>query len=114
MPSTFDFSERYGTRAGGYRDLMSHQVRHVVLVSSLYESFTLAEDGHLHERVLGRFLEASPREPPDLTRVSAGREALKLLRSGGRRAPRPSRSASILGNHCGRWIVLHAHVRLGR
>ncbi len=85
MPSTFDFSERYGTRAGGYRDLMSHQVRHVVLVSSLYESFTLAEDGHLHERVLGRFLEGSPREPPDLTRVSAGREALKLLRSGGRR-----------------------------
>ncbi|NJD20724.1 MAG: histidine kinase [Gemmatimonadetes bacterium] len=85
MPSTYDFSERYGTRAGGYLDLMAHQVRHVVLVSSLYESFTLAEDGHLHERVLGKFLEASPREPPDLTRGSAGREALKLLRSGGRR-----------------------------
>lgn len=85
MSSYFDFSERYGTRAGGYRDLMSHQVRHVLLASSLYESFILAEDGHLHERVLGKFLEASPREPPDLTRVSSGREALKLLRSGSRR-----------------------------
>ncbi len=85
MPSTFGFSERYGTKAGGYSDLMSHQVRHVVLVSSLYESFTLAEDGHLHERVLGKFLEGSPQEPPDLTRVSAGHDALKLLRSGGRR-----------------------------
>ena len=53
-------------------------MRHVLLVSSLYESFILAEDGHLHERVLGRFLEASPREPPDLTRVSSGREALKI------------------------------------
>lgn len=85
MTSYFDFSERYGSRAGGYRDLMSHQVRHVLLASSLYESFILAEDGHLHERVLGKFLEASPREPPDLTRVSSGREALKLLRSGSRR-----------------------------
>ena len=83
--SYFDFSERYGTRAGGYRDLMSHQVRHVLLASSLYESFILAEDGHLHEHVLGKFLEASPREPPDLTRVSSGREALKLLRSDHRR-----------------------------
>ena len=81
MKSFFDFSERYGTRAGGYRDLMRHNVRHVVLVSSLYESFILAEDGHLHERVLGGFVEASLREPPDLTRVSSGREALKLLQS---------------------------------
>ncbi|MFQ5538043.1 MAG: PEP/pyruvate-binding domain-containing protein [Gemmatimonadota bacterium] len=85
MKSFFDFSERYGTRAGGYRDLMSRQVRHVLLVSSLYESFILAEDGHLHERVLGKFLEAGPRDPPDLTRVSSGREALKLLRSGQRK-----------------------------
>lgn len=84
MTSTFDFSERYGARTGGYRDLMSHQVRHVLLASSLYESFILAEDGHLHERILGKFLEASPREPPDLTRVSSGREALAVLRGGGR------------------------------
>lgn len=84
MKSFFDFSERYGTRAGGYRELMSHQVRHVALVSSLYESFILAEDGHLHERVLGKFLEASPREPPDLTRVSSGREVMRLLSGGSR------------------------------
>jgi CheY-like chemotaxis protein len=80
MKSFFDFSERYGVRPGGFRDLMGHQVRHVLLVSSLYESFILAEDGHLHERVLGKFLDAGSREPPDLTRVSSGREALKLLR----------------------------------
>ena len=78
MKSFFDFSERYGARPGGFRDLMGHQVRHVLLVSSLYESFILAEDGHLHEKVLGKFLEAGKREPPDLTRVSSGREAMKL------------------------------------
>ncbi|MDH5588475.1 MAG: histidine kinase [Gemmatimonadota bacterium] len=85
MKSSFDFSERYGSRAGGYRDLMSHQVRHVLLVSSLYESFILAEDGHLHERVLGKFLEAGSVEPPDLTRVSSGEETLALLDRGQRR-----------------------------
>ena len=58
MKSFFDFSERYGSRRGGFRDLMGHQVRHVLLVSSLYESFILAEDGHLHERVLDKFFEA--------------------------------------------------------
>ena len=85
MTSDFGFPARSGARLAGYGDLLSRQVRHVLLVSSLYESFILAEDGHLHERVLGRFLEASPREPPDLTRVSSGREALKVLRSSGRR-----------------------------
>ena len=79
MKTFLDFSERYGARAGGYRDLMREQVRHVLFVSSLYESFILAEDGHLHERVMGKFLEATPRDPPNLTRVSSGREALRLL-----------------------------------
>jgi CheY-like chemotaxis protein len=59
---------------------MREQVRHVLFVASLYESFILAEDGHLHERVLGKFLEASPREPPFLTRVSSGRQALRILK----------------------------------
>lgn len=85
MKSFFDFSERYGARPGGFRDLMGHRIGHVLLVSSLYESFILAEDGHLHERVLGKFLESDRREPPDLTRVSSGREALKLLRDPHRR-----------------------------
>ncbi len=84
MKAFFDFSERYGARAGGYRDLMSKQVRHVLLAASLYESFILAEDGHLHERLLGKFMEEGPRDPPDLTRVSSGREALRLLEDGHR------------------------------
>ncbi|UCC25903.1 MAG: hypothetical protein JSU98_02160 [Gemmatimonadales bacterium] len=79
MKTFFDFSERYGGRAGGYRDLMREQIRHVLFVSSLYESFILAEDGLLYERVLGKFLEVTPMEPPDLTRVSSGREALRIL-----------------------------------
>jgi pyruvate phosphate dikinase-like enzyme len=80
VKSSIDFSERFGARATGFRSLMREQVRHVLFVASLYESFILAEDGHLHERVLGKFLEASPREPPFLTRVSSGRQALRILK----------------------------------
>lgn len=61
---------------------MREQVRHVLFVSSLYESFILAEDGQLYERVLGRFVESSFREPPFLTRVSSGRQALRILERG--------------------------------
>ena len=85
MKSFLQFSERYGGRAGGYRDLMRERVNRVLFVSSLYESFILAEDGQLHERVMGEFLSASLPQPPDLMRVSSGREALALLR---RRRPR--------------------------
>ena len=84
MKSFFDFAERYGARVEGYRDLMGYEIHHVLLVSSLYESFILAEDGNLHERVLGKFLEAGPRDPPHLTRVSTGREALRYMESGQR------------------------------
>lgn len=85
MKSFLQFSERYGGRAGGYRDLMREQVHRVLFVSSLYESFMLAEDGQFHERVMGEFLATPLLRPPDLMRVSSGREALDLLR---RRRPR--------------------------
>lgn len=80
MKSFLQFSERYGGRAGGYRDLMQERVHRVLFVSSLYESFILAEDGRFYERMMGGFLESSLRQPPDLMRVSSGAEALRLLR----------------------------------
>ncbi len=96
MKSFLDFSERYGSRAGGYRDLMRERVHHVLFVSSLYESFIMAEDGHLHERFLDKFLEADLWQPPDLTRVSSGREALEILRQG-----RPRIDLVITSPHVG-------------
>ena len=82
MKSSIDFSERFGSRTVGFRSLMQEQIRHILFVSSLYESFILAEDGHLYERVLGKFIESRSREPPYLTRVSSGRQALRLLERG--------------------------------
>jgi hypothetical protein len=59
---------------------MREQVHRVLFASSLYESFILAEDGNVHERVPGGFMPASAHRPADLVRVSSGGEALAALR----------------------------------
>src|SRR5512143_1034583 len=65
-------------------DLMHEQVREILLVSSLYESFIMAEDGQLTELLLTRFIDLNLSQAPSLTHVSSGAEALQLLRSGRR------------------------------
>jgi CheY-like chemotaxis protein len=63
-------------------DLARFRVQEILLVSSLYDSFTLAEDGQLHELVLSEFLDLNLRQPPAITRVSTGREALARATDG--------------------------------
>jgi CheY-like chemotaxis protein len=57
-------------------DLARFRVQEILLVSSLYDSFTLAEDGQLNELALSEFLDLNLRHPPTLTRVSTGADAL--------------------------------------
>ena len=63
-------------------DLARFRVQEILLVSSLYDSFTLAEDDQLNELVLSEFLDLNLRHPPALTRVSTGREALARASEG--------------------------------
>jgi CheY-like chemotaxis protein len=65
----------------GFQTLMPWRVRDILLVSSLYDSFTLQEDGRLNELILGEFLELSLHHTPGLTHVSSGAEALALARA---------------------------------
>jgi hypothetical protein len=65
-------------------DLARFRVQEILLVSSLYDSFTLTEDGQLNELVLSEFLDLTLRHPPNLTRVSTGAEALALATSDSR------------------------------
>ena len=64
-----------------FQDLMPFRVQDILLVSSLYDSFTLQEDGRLNELIAGEFLELSLHHTPGLTHVSTGHEALALARS---------------------------------
>ncbi len=59
---------------------MPWRVQDILLVSSLYDSFILAEDGQLNERILAESLELNLRHVPGVLRVSTGAEALSVLK----------------------------------
>ena len=57
---------------------MRHRVQHILLVSNLYDSFILSEDGQLNEALLRQYIDLNLSNNPDLTRVSTGADALAL------------------------------------
>jgi CheY-like chemotaxis protein len=65
-------------QAPRFSDLARFRVHDILLVSSLYDSFILAEDGELHEVILKEFLDLHVRHTPGITHVSTAREALAL------------------------------------
>ena len=63
----------------GFQELMRRRVRRVLLVSSLYDSFVLSEDGRLVETLLAHFLEVGRRRVPDVVQVHDTEAALARL-----------------------------------
>ena len=61
--------------------LMARRVTNILLVSSLYDSYTFEEDGGLSELLFAEYLELNLRYAPRIVRVSTGEEALAKLRS---------------------------------
>lgn len=64
-----------------FQSLQPFRVQDILLVSSLYDAFTLQEDGRLNELILGEFLELSLHHTPGLTHVASGAEALRLAQA---------------------------------
>ena len=60
-------------------DLMRFKVTRILLVSSLYDAFTLEEDGLLTDQISGQYSEFELSTPPRVIRVSSGEEALQEL-----------------------------------
>ena len=54
---------------------MPFRVNDILLVSSLYDSFILREDGRLNELLIGESLELNLHQVPGITHVSTGAEA---------------------------------------
>ncbi len=69
-----------GSRLRSFQDLCLYRVNDILLVSTLYDSFILAEDGRLSEVMLTEFLDLDLHHTPRLTRVSTGAEAIALSR----------------------------------
>ena len=64
----------------GFESLMPFQVHDILLVSSLYDSFILREDGRLNELLIGQSLELNLFHVPGITRVSSGADAVALMK----------------------------------
>jgi CheY-like chemotaxis protein len=62
----------------GFENLMPFRVQDILLVSSLYDSFILREDGRLNELLIGQSLELQLQHTPGITNVSTAAEAIEL------------------------------------
>ena len=68
-------------RLEGFDNLMPFKVQNILLVSSLYDSFILREDGRLNELLIDESLDLNLQHIPGITHVSSCAEALALARS---------------------------------
>jgi CheY-like chemotaxis protein len=74
----YEFEQGQTTRFQRFQDLMPYRVREILLVSSLYDSFILSEDGSFYESLLSEYLGLGLTHMPQITRVSNGSEAVEL------------------------------------
>ncbi|NOQ23687.1 MAG: histidine kinase [Candidatus Aegiribacteria sp.] len=70
---------RRGAETVPFYTLMSKRIRNILLVSSLYDSYTLEEDGKFTEVLFSEYLNLNLRYAPRIVRVSTGEEALQRL-----------------------------------
>jgi len=68
-------------RFEGFENLMPFKVQNILLVSSLYDSFILREDGRLNELLIDESLDLNLQQIPGITHVSSCAEAVTLARS---------------------------------
>src|ERR1700730_18762356 len=68
-------------RFEGFENLMPFKVHNILLVSSLYDSFILREDGRLNELLIDESIELSLQQIPGITHVSSCAESLDLASS---------------------------------
>lgn len=71
--------EAYDVQTSQLQTLLSFRVRRVLLVASLYDSYTLSEGAHLAELIFTTYQSLSLEGPPEITRVSTRARALEAL-----------------------------------
>ena len=77
-------------RLEGFDNLMPFKVQNILLVSSLYDSFILREDGRLNELLIDESLELNLQQIPGITHVSSCAEAVDMAH------PWPSKRISLI------------------
>jgi hypothetical protein len=69
----------YESGLARFDSLMQYKIKDILLVSSLYDSFILEEDGQVTQLAVGEYAEFNLSWAPHIKRVSTGEEALRLL-----------------------------------
>lgn len=77
-----DFDADYKPTFRDFYYLMKWKVTKILLVSSLYDAFTLEEEGLLTEQISGEYQELALSSPPQVVRVPSGEQALIELSQG--------------------------------
>jgi CheY-like chemotaxis protein len=71
--------KNYETGLARFDSLMPHRVKDMLLVSSMYDSFILEEDGQLAQLISGQYVELNLSSAPHLKKCTTGQEALEVL-----------------------------------
>ena len=75
-----DFEGTYDLGTQIYHTLMPFRVKDILIVSSLYDAFTIEEEGLIAELVIGQYQHLLLSQPPRVTRVFSGKNAIQKLK----------------------------------
>ncbi len=72
---------RFESKFLKFDSLMQFRVKHILLVSSLYDSFVLEEDGQLTDLIYNEYMELNLTVTPHVKRATNAEEALQILKT---------------------------------
>ncbi|HUS99341.1 MAG TPA: response regulator, partial [Candidatus Thermoplasmatota archaeon] len=75
-----DFEGTYDLGTQIYHTLMPYRVKDILIASSLYDAFTIEEEGLIAELVIGQYQHLLLSQPPRVTRVFSGEKALQKIK----------------------------------
>ncbi|UCD16880.1 MAG: histidine kinase, partial [Candidatus Zixiibacteriota bacterium] len=73
--------KKYESSLARFDSLMQHRIQNILLVSSLYDSYLLEEDGQLAQLVFSKYMEFNLSLAPHIRRVSTAGEAPDVMRA---------------------------------
>ncbi|MGK5089251.1 PEP/pyruvate-binding domain-containing protein [Bdellovibrionota bacterium FG-2] len=76
----FRVDDTFDSHVQRLQQLMPCRIRDILLVSSLYDSYLLEEDGRLYEAIRKEYQGLNLIHSPEIRHATSGREALELLR----------------------------------
>jgi hypothetical protein len=82
QPTLAEIVDSYDAQAAQLQSVQAQRVRDILLVASLYDSYTLSEGEHLSALISGSYHDLSLTASPRITRVPTRGKALQLLADG--------------------------------